>query len=91
MHRCLSCNQAAAWTSGRFDVGIGGGSVRGNRMAIQDYARSIAATRTVSKEQVFRYLEIQFARADRNHDGALNLDELANFEHAVSWPEADQR
>jgi hypothetical protein len=60
-------------------------------MAIQDYAKSIAATRTVSKEQVFRYLEMQFARADRDHDGALDLDELANFEHAVAWPEADQR
>ena len=60
-------------------------------MAIQDYARSIAATRAVSKAQVFRYLEMQFARADRNHDGELDAEELAAFEHAVSCPEADQR
>jgi hypothetical protein len=27
-------------------------------MAIQDYVRSIAATETVSKDQVFRFLEL---------------------------------
>jgi hypothetical protein len=41
-------------------------------MAIQEYVRSIAATQTVSKEEVFRFLEMQFARADRNHDGLLD-------------------
>jgi hypothetical protein len=60
-------------------------------MAIQDYVRSIAATETVSKDQVFRFLEMQFARADRNHDGALDVDELALFVNAISRPESDQR
>jgi hypothetical protein len=60
-------------------------------MAIEDYVRSIAATETVSKQQVFRFLEMQFSRADKNHDGSLNLDELASFVHAISWPDSDQR
>jgi hypothetical protein len=60
-------------------------------VAIQDYVRSIAATETVSKDQVFRFLEMQFARADKNHDGELDFDELAAFSHAVSCPESDQR
>jgi hypothetical protein len=60
-------------------------------VAIRDYVRSIAATETVSKDQVFRFLEMQFARADRDHDGELDLDELAAFVHAVSCPETDQR
>lgn len=60
-------------------------------MAIQDYVRSIAATETVSKDQVFRFLEMQFARADRNHDGQLDADELAAFVLAVARPESDQR
>jgi len=60
-------------------------------MAIQEYVRSIAATETVSKAEVFRFLEMQFARADRNHDGMLDVDELAMFVKFVSHPEADQR
>jgi hypothetical protein len=60
-------------------------------MAIQDYVRSIAATRTVSKDEVFRFLEMQFARADKNHDGQLDIEELAVFANAVSCPESDQR
>jgi hypothetical protein len=60
-------------------------------MAIQEYVRSIAATQTVSKEEVFRFLEMQFARADRNHDGLLDIDELALFAQSVSYPESDQR
>ena len=60
-------------------------------MAIQDYVRSIAATETVSKDQVFRFLEMQFARADKDHDGELDFDELAAFVRAVSCPETDQR
>jgi hypothetical protein len=60
-------------------------------MAMQDYVRSIGATQTVSKNQVFRFLEMQFAQADRNHDGELDIDELAAFVHAISWPESDQR
>jgi hypothetical protein len=60
-------------------------------MAIQDYVRSIATTGTVSKEQVFRFLEMQFARADKNHDGLLDIDELARFVQAVSCPDSDQR
>jgi len=60
-------------------------------MAIQDYVRSIAATDTVSKGEVFRFLEMEFARADRDHDGKLDAEELAAFVHAVAKPEADQR
>ena len=60
-------------------------------MAIQDYVRSIAATETVSKAQVFRFLEMQFARADRNHDGELDEDELAQFVSAITHPESDLR
>jgi hypothetical protein len=33
---------------------------------------------------------MQFAHADRNHDGELNIDELAAFVHAISCPESDQ-
>jgi hypothetical protein len=60
-------------------------------MAILEYVRSIAATDTVSKAQVFRFLEMQFARADKNHDGLLDLDELAVFAQSVASPESDQR
>jgi hypothetical protein len=60
-------------------------------MAIQDYVRSIAENDSVSKDQVFRYLEMQFARADKNHDGELDIDELAGFMDALSRPESDQR
>jgi hypothetical protein len=60
-------------------------------MAIQEYVRSIAATKSVSKEEVFRFLEMQFARADKNHDGLLDLDELAVFAQSVYCPESDQR
>jgi hypothetical protein len=60
-------------------------------MAIQEYVRSIAATKTVSKEEVFRFLEMQFARADKNHDGLLDIDELEVFAQPVYCPESDQR
>jgi hypothetical protein len=60
-------------------------------MAIQDYVRSISATDTVSKRDVFRFLEMQFARADRDHDGELDAEELAAFVQAVAKPELDQR
>jgi hypothetical protein len=60
-------------------------------MAIQEYMRSIAAAQTVSKKEVFRFLEMQFARADTNHDGLLDLEELALFARSVSCPESDQR
>jgi hypothetical protein len=60
-------------------------------VAMQDYVRSIGATQTVSKAQVFRFLEMQFAHVDRNHDGELDIDELAAFLHAISCPESDQR
>ena len=63
----------------------------GGFMAIQDYLRSIAVSETVSKGQVFRYLELQFARADRNHDGELDIEELQSFIHTISHPETDQR
>jgi len=60
-------------------------------MAIQEYVRSIAATQTVSKAEVFRFLEMQFTRADRNHDGLLDIGELDRFAMSVSRPESDQR
>jgi hypothetical protein len=60
-------------------------------MAIQEYARSIAVTGTVSKSQVFRFVEMQFARADKDHDGLLDFDELAAFAQSISCVEADQR
>ena len=60
-------------------------------MAMQDYVRSIGATQTISKAQIFRFLEMQFAHADRNHDGELDIDEIAAFVHAISCPESDQR
>ena len=63
----------------------------GGIMAIQEYVKSIAATGTVSKEQVFRFLEMQFARADRNHDGLLDPEELNSFARSVSYLERDQR
>jgi hypothetical protein len=72
-------------------VGMAGSPPEAFFVAIQDYVRSIAATETVSKDQVFRFLEMQFARADKDHDGELDFDELAVFVHAVSCPEADQR
>jgi hypothetical protein len=60
-------------------------------MAIQDYVRSIAAAERVSKAEVFRFLEMQSARANKDRDGQLDLDELAVFVHSVSHPESDQR
>ena len=60
-------------------------------MAIQDYVKSLSSGATVSKAQVFRFLEMQFARIDRDHDGELDADELALFVHAIGWPERDQR
>jgi hypothetical protein len=60
-------------------------------MAIHEYVRSIAATGTVSKAQVFRFLEMQFARADKNHDGQLDVDELMLFARSVYCPESDER
>jgi len=52
-------------------------------------ARSIAASETVSKAQVFRFRETRFAQADKNHDDALEADELALFVNAIS--QSDQR
>jgi hypothetical protein len=40
---------------------------------------------------VFRFLEMQFARADNDHDGELDADELATFVQAVARPESDLR
>ena len=60
-------------------------------VAMQDYVRSIGATQTISKAQIFRFLEMQFAHADRNHDGELEIDEVAAFVHAIWCPESDQR
>jgi hypothetical protein len=60
-------------------------------MAISESVRPITATQTVSKAEVFRFLESQFARADRNRDGLLDIDELALFVQYVSHPQSNQR
>jgi hypothetical protein len=60
-------------------------------VAIQDYVRSLVASRTVSKTQIFRFIEMEFSRADKNHDGELDFEELAAFTHAIAWPTVDQR
>jgi hypothetical protein len=60
-------------------------------MAIQDYVRSIAVDDNVSKRQIFRNLEIQFSKADQDHDGVLDSEQLASFVYAIAWPETDQR
>jgi hypothetical protein len=46
---------------------------------------------TASKSEVFRFLEMQFARADRNHAGNLDAEELAAFVQQQAKPEMDQR
>ena len=60
-------------------------------MAIQDYVQSIAADDGVSKGQVFRFLEMEFARADKDHDGKLSFDELSMFVRAIWCSDRDQR
>lgn len=60
-------------------------------MAIQDYVRSIAATEVVSKEKLFRFLEMKFARADRYDEGLLDTDELELFARSIYYPELDPR
>jgi Ca2+-binding EF-hand superfamily protein len=60
-------------------------------MAIQDNARSMATTDMVSKSEIFRYLEMQFSRADKNHDGQLTAEELEAFTRAITCPEMDPR
>jgi hypothetical protein len=60
-------------------------------MAIQDNVRLIAATGTVSKREAFRFPETQFARADSNHDCALDAEKFATFVLAVARPGADQQ
>lgn len=60
-------------------------------MAIQEYVKSIKPNGSVSKEQVFRFLEMQFARADKDHDGLLDIDELAVFAESITCPESDRR
>jgi DNA-binding winged helix-turn-helix (wHTH) protein len=54
-------------------------------------APSLAATETVSKAQIFQFLEMQFARADGNHDGELDAAELAAFVHSVARQEGNRR
>jgi len=43
--------------------------------------------RKVTKAQLFEFLEQQFTLADRNKDGALDIDELQNFLHRISHPD----
>jgi hypothetical protein len=60
-------------------------------MAIQDYVQSIGADNCVSKGQVFRFLEMEFARADTDHDGKLSFAELSMFVRAIYCSAHDQR
>jgi hypothetical protein len=53
--------------------------------------QSIAADDSVSKGQVFRFLEMEFARADADHDGKLTFAELSMFVRAIYCSERDQR
>jgi hypothetical protein len=41
---------------------------------------------SASKSELFRFLEMQFSRADRNHHGELESRELAAFVKAVGPP-----
>jgi hypothetical protein len=34
---------------------------------------------------------MQFSRADKNHDGRLELDEVEDFMQAIARPDCDQR
>jgi Ca2+-binding EF-hand superfamily protein len=45
----------------------------------------------VSKAEVFRFLEMQFARADKNHDGLIDVEELEMFVRSIAHPAADLR
>jgi hypothetical protein len=60
-------------------------------MAIEEYVQTSGTLATASKAEVFRFIEIQFARADANHDGLLDIDELALFVRSLSHPQADPR
>jgi hypothetical protein len=92
LHRFYQHRRIMNSTASTCRILVGGGfAVGGLKVAIQDYVRSLAAAETVSKDQVFRFLEMQFARADRNHDGELDVDELAVFVNAIAHPETDQR
>lgn len=60
-------------------------------MAIQEYVKSLSPSGEVTKAQVFRFLEMQFAKADRDHDGQLEEDELISFAQSIAIPEWGQR
>ena len=44
--------------------------------------------RTVTKAELFQFLEIQFAFADKTHDGVLDVEELRSFLNALADPAA---
>lgn len=56
-------------------------------MVPNNEVESIDATKRVSKKQLFRFLELQFARIDADQDGELTLDELAQFIRALAHPQ----
>jgi hypothetical protein len=43
--------------------------------------------RKVTKVELFEFLERQFVFADRNKDGALDIDELRSFLNRISHPD----
>jgi hypothetical protein len=55
-------------------------------MAIQDYMKICCGSQTVSKQQVMRFIELQFARADKNHDGEFDFDELGGVRACHCMP-----
>jgi len=52
-------------------------------------ARSDADTSTVTKAQLFKFLELQFSLADLDEDGALDIHELRTFVNSLSHPDTD--
>jgi hypothetical protein len=60
-------------------------------MAILNYVKSMAMDDSVSKQQVFRFLEMEFARADKDHDGKLSFEELETFARAISCADREQK
>jgi len=45
----------------------------------------------VSKADLFKFMEAEFAAADRNKDGELEVDELQSFLNALSNPGASRK
>jgi hypothetical protein len=84
-HRCFD----GFFTQGRAEWRQAG--KRSAIMAIQEYLNSMRSEERATKAQVFRFLEMQFARADKDHDNQLTVEELECFVRAIARPESDER